>query len=268
MLAQTLTQPVAHSALMRSNLPKTSAPINSAVKGAPCWTCRLRTTCVPPGLSDAELEQFAALIISHRRLKSGQALFRAGDAFKGIYVVRSGFIKSVALLEDGREQVTGFYTGGDILGIDAIGAIIHPTDAVALEDSDVCLIAYERLEQSSRDVLAFQRYLHRAFSVEVVRKQAMMVLLGSMRADERLATFLLNLSQRLMERGFSSSDFLLRMSREEIGSFLGMKLETVSRIFSKLHKEGLLEVDTKHVRIVDIDALRAMLRHEAIASSK
>jgi CRP/FNR family transcriptional regulator len=268
MLAQTLTHPVDHPALMRSNSPKTSTLVNSAVNGASCWTCRLRSTCVPPGMSDAELEQFAALVISHRRLKIGQALYRAGDAFKGIYVVRSGFVKSVALLEDGREQVTGFYTGGDILGIDAIGSIIHPTDAVALEDSDVCLISYERMEQSSRDVLPFQRYLHRAFSVEVGRKQAMMVLLGSMRAEERLATFLLNLSQRLTERGFSPSDFLLRMSREEIGSFLGMKLETVSRVFSKLQREGLLQVDTKHVRLVNIEGLRGMFHPETNASGR
>jgi CRP/FNR family transcriptional regulator len=217
---------------------------------------------VSQGRSDAEFDHFTRLVTTHRRVKTGQAIYRAGDAFKGVYLVHSGFIKTVALLEDGREQVTGFSTAGDVLGFDAIGSIDHPTDAVALEDSDVCLIAHERLEQSSHDVLALQRYLHRALSVEIVRKQAMMVLLGSMRADERVAMFLLNLSERLLERGFSASEFILRMSREEIGSFLGMKLETVSRVFSKLQKAGLLQVETRHIRIVDIEALRETVHHE------
>jgi len=262
MLAHTLTRPAVDPVFVRSLQAKIPEVTDSLGSGGPCRSCHPRTTCVPTGLSDAEFDQFTGLITTHRRVKTGQAIYRAGDVFKGIYLVRSGFIKTVALLEDGREQMTGFYTGGDVLGIDAIGSVDHPTDAVALEDSDVCMIAYERLEQSSRDVLALQRYLHRALSVEIVRKQAMMVLLGSMRADERVATFLLNLSERLMERGFSASEFVLRMSREEIGSFLGIKLETVSRVFSKLQKTGLLEVETRHVRIVDIEALRATVQHE------
>jgi len=262
MLAHTLTRPAVDPVFVRGLQAKIPEVTDSRGSGGPCRSCRLRTTCVPTGLSDAEFDQFTGLITTHRRVKTGQAIYRAGDVFKGIYLVRSGFIKTVALLEDGREQMTGFYTGGDVLGIDAIGSVDHPTDAVALEDSDVCMIAYERLEQSSRDVLALQRYLHRALSVEIVRKQAMMVLLGSMRADERVATFLLNLSERLMERGFSASEFVLRMSREEIGSFLGIKLETVSRVFSKLQKTGLLQVETRHVRIVDIEALRATVHHE------
>jgi len=262
MLAHTLTRPAVDPVFMRSLQSKIPDAVESFGSAAPCRGCRLRPTCVPTGLSDAEFDQFAALVTTHRRLKTGQAIYRAGDVFKGIYLVRSGFIKTVALLEDGREQVTGFYTAGDVLGIDAIGGVEHPTDAVALEGSDVCLIAYERLEESSHDVLALQRYLHRALSVEIVRKQAMMVLLGSMRADERVATFLLNLSERLMQRGFSASEFILRMSREEIGSFLGIKLETVSRVFSKLQKAGLLQVEARHVRIVDLEALRATMHHE------
>jgi len=234
-------------------------PPSTAGRAHPRWS--LGTACCrtgPFGLAPKELEP---LVLSHRRLKMGQALYRAGDAFQSIYLVRSGFIKTVVLLEDGRDQVTGLYMPGETLGMDGIASGSYASDAVALDDGEVCVVPYDRLETLSREVSGVQRYLHRLFSHEIVREQRMMLLLGSMRAEERVAAFLLNLSERFTALGFSASEFVLRMTREEIGSLLGMKLETVSRIFSRFSKDGLIQIEGKHVRIVSSNGLRRVIGH-------
>jgi CRP/FNR family transcriptional regulator len=148
---------------------------------------------------------------------------------------------------------------GEILGLDGISTDRHVCNAVALEDSDVCMIPFDRLEDLSRKVEPLQRQFNKFMSREIVREQSIMMLLGSMRAEERLAAFLLNLSQRMQLRGYSASEFNLRMTREEIGSYLGLKLETVSRAFSKFQDEGLLTVHQKHIQILDPDALRTLV---------
>jgi CRP/FNR family transcriptional regulator, anaerobic regulatory protein len=201
------------------------------------------------------------LALSHRRVGQGQALYRSGDACGSVYLIRSGFIKTVVLHADGREQVSGFYMAGEMLGLDGIASGKHASDATALTDSDVCVLPYERLATVGHEAHTVQRHLYRMLSQEVVLKQSMMLLLGSMRADERVAAFLLNLSQRFTAQGFSASDFILRMTRDEIGSLLGMKLETVSRTFSKFQKAGVIRIEGKHVRIVSIEGLRAVLGH-------
>jgi len=215
--------------------------------------------CLPSGLSEGPLKEFASVVFPHRRLKAGQALFRSGEIFDAVYFVRSGFVKTVVLLEDGREQVTGLHMPGDVLGMDGLASGRHASDAIALDDSEVCVVPYARLETLSYEAREVQRQLHRMFSHEIVREQRMMLLLGSMRAEERVSAFLLNLSERLTARGYSPSDFVLRLTREEIGSLLGMKLETVSRIFSKFQKAALIEIDGKHVRIVSIEGLRGVV---------
>jgi CRP/FNR family transcriptional regulator, anaerobic regulatory protein len=175
-----------------------------------------------------------------------------------VYAIRSGFFKSSLLDREGREQVTGFFMGGELLGMDGIGGNYHGT-AIALEDSEVCVLPYALIEEMSRDIPALQRQLHAVLAREIVRDHGVMMLLGSMRAEERLATFLLNLSRRFVRRGYSSSDFHLRMTREEIGSYLGLKLETVSRLFSSFQKDGLIDVQQKHVRIRDSEGLERLL---------
>ena len=240
---------------------KARGTVDSRPKASPCSDCRPRGACLPAELSPADERQFGGLVFSHRRVKQSQALYRSGDACGSVYLVRSGFIKTVVLHPDGREQVADFYMAGEMLGLDGIASGKHASDAMALTDSDVCVVPYERLATISQEVQSVQRQLYRMLSQEVVRKQSMMLLLGSMRADERVATFLLNLSQRFTARGYSASDFILRMTRDEIGSLLGMKLETVSRIFSKLQKAGVIRIEGKHVRIVSIEGLRAVIGH-------
>jgi CRP/FNR family transcriptional regulator len=237
-----------------------SGMVSTATIGGGCASCRLRDQCLPQGLSEAGANEFRSLIFSHRRLKFGQALYRSGEIFEAVYLVRAGFLKTVVLLEDGREQVTGLYMPGDMLGMDGIASGTHSSDAIALVDSDICVVPYERLEAMTNDERPMRRHLNRMLSHEIVREQRMMLLLGTMSAEERVAAFLLNLSQRFSARGFSGSEFVLRMTREEIGSLLGMKLETVSRIFSRFQKDRLIEIDGKHVRIVSIEGLHELTR--------
>ena len=195
-------------------------------------------------------------------LKPGRGFatcFRSGDAFQSLYAVRTGFFKTCVSSEDGRDQVTGFQMAGELLGLDGISNDRHSCDAVALEDSQVCVIPYHQLEDLSREFSDLQRQFHKIMSREIVRDHGVMLLLGSMRAEERLAAFLLNLVQRLHARGFSQSELVLRMTREEIGSYLGLKLETVSRTFSKFVEDGVVEVKQRHVRILNTEALKTIV---------
>ncbi|HUF79822.1 MAG TPA: fumarate/nitrate reduction transcriptional regulator Fnr [Burkholderiales bacterium] len=226
---------------------------------AACASCSLRELCLPAGLEPQELEKLDRLVSQRRRLRKGENLYSAGMPLTALHAVRSGFLKSCVLHEDGREQVAGFHMMGDLLGLDAIGGNRHVSDAVALEDSEVCEISFPLFEQLSRDSPCLQQQLNRLMSREIIRDQGVMLLLGSMRADERLAAFLLNLAQRFAARGYSATEFNLRMTRQEIGSYLGLKFETVSRAFSGFHDRRLIEVRQRHVRIVDPAGLRRVL---------
>ena len=219
-----------------------------------CSACNLRDLCLPSGLAQDQMDVFSDTVYTRRRVKRGDTLYHLGEEFNAIYAVRAGFFKSSVVLEDGRDQVTGFHMGGEILGLDGIATGAHVADVIALEDSEVCLIPYARVDEP-----AIQRQLHRVMSRELVREQGIMMLLGTMRAEERLAAFLLNLSQRFLARGYARDDFHLRMTRDEIGSYLGLSLETVSRLFSRFQDEALMKVQQKHIRILDIAGLKALV---------
>ncbi len=224
-----------------------------------CSACKLRELCLPIGLSRDDVARLDSLVDERRMVPRGGSLFRAGDPFVALYAVRTGFFKTCVGSEDGRDQVTGFQMAGEVLGLDGISSDRHTVDAIALEDSQVCLIPFAQLERLSREFIELQRHFHRIMSREIVREHGVMLLLGSMRAEERLAAFLLNLTQRLHSRGFSGSELVLRMTREEIGSYLGLKLETVSRTFSKFHDDGLLEVRQRQIRVLDQPGLQKLV---------
>lgn len=243
-----------------AHAPK-SGPIDLGALKTACGNCNLRELCLPAGLSADDLEKLDHMVYVRRRVKRGDALFRAGEAFDSIYAVRTGFFKTRVTTEDGRDQVTGFSMAGEIIGMDGISNDKHTCDAVALEDSEVCTIPYDRLEALSHEIPALQRHFHKVMSREIVRENGVMMLLGVMRAEERLAAFLLNLSQRLQARGYAPLEFVLRMTREEIGSYLGLKLETVSRAFSKFQADGIIAVEQKYIRIVSIEGLRDIYSH-------
>ncbi len=231
----------------------------AAPEASACSTCNVREICIPVGLSAQDMDRLDKLVTTRRSVKRGETLFRRGENFTSIYAVRSGFFKTTVSTSDGRDQVTGFQMTGELLGLDGIGDATHNCDAVALEDSQVCVIRFDRLEGLAREFTGLQRQFHKVMSREIVRDHGVMLLLSSMTAEERLAAFLLNLAQRLDARGFSSSAFVLRMTRAEIGAYLGLKLETVSRSFSKLHETGILDVRQREVRILDAEGLRNLV---------
>ncbi|NIC43049.1 fumarate/nitrate reduction transcriptional regulator Fnr [Aquabacterium sp. A08] len=228
-----------------------------------CSSCNLRELCLPVGLSADEMSKLDHVISTRRRVKRGTSLFNAGDAFTSLYAVRSGFFKTSVTTADGRDQVTGFQMTGEIIGMDGIVQDKHSCAAIALEDAEVCVLPFDKLEQLSREFSTLQHHVHKIMSREIVRDHGVMLLLGSMRAEERLAAFLLNLVQRLHARGFSQSELILRMTREEIGSYLGMKLETVSRTFSKFMDDGIIDVKQRYVHIKDTQALAAIVSQPA-----
>ena len=228
-----------------------------------CSNCNLRELCLPLGLNAQEIDKLETVISIRKRIKRGSALFSAGEKFTSLYAVRSGFFKTCITTADGRDQVTGFQMTGEIIGLDGIVSDRHSCDAIALEDAEVCVMPFDQVEELSREFTTLQHHIHKIMSREIVRDHSVMLLLGSMRAEERLAAFLLNLVQRLHARGFSQSELVLRMTREEIGSYLGMKLETVSRTFSKFVEEGIIEVKQRYVHIKNTEALRQIVNPPA-----
>jgi CRP/FNR family transcriptional regulator len=196
------------------------------------------------------------LIVAHRRVLRGGQLFRSGEPFKNLFSVRSGFFKTIVVTADGREQVTGFHLDGDVIGLDGIGTRRHNSDAVALENSEVCVFPFDRVGAMSLEVPELHNRLHGIMSREIVREHAVMLMLGSMNAEERVAAFLIDLMERLHDRGWSGSETVLRMTRNEIGSYLGLTLETVSRAFSLLAADGMISVKLRHIQILDPERLR------------
>ncbi|RDU99348.1 helix-turn-helix domain-containing protein [Trinickia dinghuensis] len=231
----------------------TDASAKSA--SARCSSCTMRAVCMPADLTSSEMRQLDSLIYSTRTVKRGETLYRTNDDFRSLYAVRTGSFKTVITDRDGGEQVIGFHLIGETLGLDGVYGEHYNCDAIALEDSTVCIVPFRLLEGMCREVPAMQHHVHRMMSSEIVRESGIMMLLGAKTAEQRLAAFLLNLSKRMKLRGYSASEFYLRMTREEMGSYLGMKLETVSRMFSKLQREGVVDTHGKQVRIVDFGRL-------------
>jgi len=238
----------------------TSAPVISIRDlKVHCSTCSMRELCLPMGLDPEDLHKVEALLGARVKLRKGDALYRTGEAFTALYAIRIGSLKTTVLAEDGREQVSGYHMLGDIIGLDGIGIESHGCQATALEDTEVCVLPFERLEEVARAVPPLQHNLHRLLSKEISRDQNVMLLLGSMRAEERLAVFLLSLADRYKRRGYSSTEFVLRMTREEIGSYLGLKLETVSRLFSRFQDEGMIQVQGRAIKLLDPAALKQLV---------
>jgi len=224
--------------------------------GTHCMTCNMRERCLPAGLTVDETRQVDALIAHGARLKKQQTLYRAGDAFHALYAIRSGSLKTTVLAEDGREQMVGFHMLGETIGFDGIGSDRHGCEAIALEDTDVCALPFVSIENLARTMPALQHNLHQILSKEIIRDQGAMLFLGRMRAEERFAVFLLNLAERYRRRGYSSTEYVLRVTREEIGSYLGLKLETISRLFSRFQGDGLIQVQGRAVKLLDPVALK------------
>jgi CRP/FNR family transcriptional regulator len=245
--------------------PSTPAPARPALRdvarqATSCIGCGLRKICMPVDIDDpAAKTLFEQLITTRIRLRKGDVLFRAGDRFTALYAIRLGSCKTVMLSDEGNEQVAGYHLPGEIIGVEGMGNDVHGCQAIALEDTEVCTLPFERVERLAREDVSFQRRLYRLLSGALARERTTSLMLGTMRAEQRLASFLLDLASRYQMRGYSSSEFVLRMTREEIGSHLGLKLETVSRLFSRFDEEGLIQVQGKIVKLVDRIGLQQLI---------
>ncbi len=241
-------------------MPRARAVLRDVSRSpALCSACQVRDKCLYDGLDAPTSKRVDELVTARIRLRKGDTLYRAGASFTALYAIRSGSLKTMLLAEDGRDQVAGYHMPGEIVGLDGIGNNVHECQAIALEDSEVCALPFDRIEEVAREYAAFQHNVHRYLSREIARQRSLMLLLGTMRADQRLAAFLLDLSQRYQARGYSSSEFILRMTREEIGSYLGLKLETVSRLLSRLQQEGLIQVQGRVVKLLERGALKELV---------
>lgn len=230
-------------------------PACEPAPASPCANCMMHWACIAGAVPATQRERLERLVQTWRKVGKGETLFRAGDPFHALYAVRSGSFKTVVSHPNGADHVTGFQLAGETLGLDGIAGDRHTCDAVALEDSTVCFMPFQSVEDLCRDIRPLQHRLHQLLAEEIVRDCSLMLQLTSLGAETRVATFLLNLSARMQERGYSPTRFMLRMTREEIGSYLGMKLETVSRALSRFQREGWLAVEGKHIELLDKEAL-------------
>ncbi|WP_296128072.1 fumarate/nitrate reduction transcriptional regulator Fnr [Pseudomonas sp. Ga0074129] len=218
---------------------------------AHCKDCSLASLCLPLSLNLEDMDALDEIVKRDRPMKKGEFLFRQGDAFNSVFAVRAGALKTFSLSDGGDEQITGFHLPSELVGLSGMDSEIYPVSAMALETTSVCEIPFERLDELAVQLPQLRRQLMRIMSREIRDDQQMMLLLSKKTADERIATFLVNLSARFRARGFSANQFRLAMSRNEIGNYLGLAVETVSRVFTRFQQNNLLEAEGKEVHIID-----------------
>ena len=214
------------------------------------------------GLDPNDVDRLDEIVKRNRPLHRGDYLFRESDKFQCLYIVKTGSVKTYAPSEDGGEQVLGFHLPGELIGLDAIEKSRHHCSARVLETSAVCEVPFHQLEDLSTTIPSLQHQMYMLLSREISQDENMLTLLGKKNAEERLAAFLLSLSERFKRRGFSPSDFHLSMSRHEIGNYLGLAVETISRLFTRFQDEKLLKVERKHIQLLDIERLRCVVQGE------
>ena len=220
-----------------------------------CATCGLNQLCLPMSLTAADIEQLDAIVERKRPLERGDHLYRGNDEFKALYAVRSGSLKTYTSTESGEEQVTGFHLPGELVGLDAINSWIHPCSASALETTSVCELPFGQLEHLAADIPGLQRQLLRLMSKEIFADQEMLFAMARRSAEERLGMLLLSFSDRFGRRGLSPSRFRLPMARSDLGNYLGLAPETMSRLFRRFSENGWLKAEGREIQLLDFEAL-------------
>jgi len=247
-----LVPPPLFQAELRADVPSVDAMRNH------CSACGLHNLCLPTGLKESDMSQLDKIIGRRRRVPRDGLLYRTGDPFRNLYAIKVGHFKTQCIDSNGGQQITGFQMPGELLGMDAIGGGQYHCDGVALEDSEVCEIPFAKLEALFADIPSLLHHFHRLMSQEITRRQNIMMLLSNMRADQRLAVFFTNLASRYAARGYSPTKFQLRMMREEIGEYLGLTIESISRLLSKFKKAGYIRVANRDIEILDYEGLRML----------
>ncbi|KPK47933.1 MAG: transcriptional regulator [Thiotrichales bacterium SG8_50] len=236
--------------------PNSAKVISIASLKIACGECSLRDLCLPLDLDADDMRALEATIKSHRKLSKGEYLYKVGDPFRALFAIRTGSTKSCEIAADGSVQITGFHLPGELLGLDAISSEQHPCDVVALETTEICELPFEKLETLARELPSLQHQLLRLMSREIADEESQLLMLGRMKAEERLSVFLLSFSRRLQRLGNSSTVLHLPMSRQDLGEYLGLALETVSRLFSRFQEEKLITVQGRNVTLLDVERLK------------
>lgn len=222
---------------------------------AHCEDCSLNLICLPVAVSDEDLHRLETIIERGRPLQRGEHVFRSGTPFESVYAVRSGALKTYRLTPEGDEQIMGFHLPGEMFGLGGLGHETHPNAAVALETATVCEVPFDRMEALAREIPGLQRHMFQLLSKEIGEDEQLLVLLSKRSAEERIAALLLSLSARFRRRHLSATRFRLPMSRGDIGNYLGLVVETVSRVFTRLQNQGVIEVEGKEIRILEPETL-------------
>ncbi|NQZ91854.1 MAG: FNR family transcription factor [Moritella sp.] len=220
-----------------------------------CQNCSISQLCIPYSLNDSELDSLDQIIERKKPFQKNDEIFKAGDKVKALYAIRSGSVKSYTITEQGDEQITGFHLAGDLIGFDALNTGVHPSFSQALETSMVCEIPYDTLDELIGKMPMLRRQVMRLMSGEIAADQEMILLLSKKNAEQRLAAFLNNLSVRFSERGFSAKEFRLTMTRGDIGNYLGLTVETISRLLGRFQTSEMIEVKGKYISIIDRKSL-------------
>lgn len=224
-----------------------------------CKECNLRELCFPHGMNEVELSNMEAVVDQPKPLHKNDFLYRDGDSSRAIYAVRSGCVKTMTESANGDEQIVGFHLPGELLGLDGFADGVHTCNALALETSSVCELPLNQLENLCHVLPGLQKQMRRIMGKEVNNDHKLLLLLGKMTAEERLASFLLSLSSRMEERHWKGNEFNLSMPRQDIANYLGMAVETVSRLFATFQNEGVIDVDRRHITILDMQRLKAIV---------
>jgi CRP/FNR family transcriptional regulator len=224
-----------------------------------CGDCSLSELCLPHGMGKDDIEALDEIVKRQHPFQPGHHVFRAGDQSRSLFAVRSGALKSYCTTEGGDEQVLGFTLPGELVGLDGMNDGSYASNSVVLETASICELPYDRLEELCHSLPGLNRQMMRVVSKEITTDQGMLLLLGKRTAEERLASFLLSLSGRYKSRGLSASAYNLPMSRQDIGNYLGLAIETVSRLFASFQKDRLLMVNRRKIELLDMPRLRAMV---------
>lgn len=223
-----------------------------------CQDCSINQLCLPVSLLEAEIEHLDSIIQRHKPIHKGDTLFRAGDELVCLYALRSGSLKSYTISSEGEEQIVGFHLAGEVMGLNAIAHQTHRSFAVALETSMVCALPFDKLEELAGEIPSLRQQMMRTMSREILDDQEFLLLMNKKNADERLASFLTNLSTRYARRGRSLTRFVLPMTRSEIANYLGLTIETVSRVFARLQKAQLLRASGREVELCNLRDLQRL----------
>jgi CRP/FNR family transcriptional regulator len=225
---------------------------------ATCSNCSLHELCLPRGLKIADLEKLEHVVKGSRPIEKGKHIFRAEDPFESIYAVRTGSVKVYIINESGEEQIIGFYFPGEIIGFDAIEHHKHTCSAVTLETTTYCAMPYGKMSDICKEIPEFQNQMFRLLSREISNENQLLLTINKRSAEERIATFLISLSSRFRNLGYSAKEYNLPMSRQEIGNYLGLTIETVSRLFTKFQRNGLVKIDRKSISLENLPAIHAI----------